>query len=284
MEGHEEKLQFFAQENSVSAADLEEALLYLRQKSSRLSAVGGGPAGGGGGNYPDFLENGTTESSDVNATSAEHPTSADQHTKQLRSELSQVQAHHVEAVNELEKTRSLLRVQANINSEQKNEIEALQQRLLQVKAEFQGQIGEYKKLLDMRASRIHKLEMQLRENTYGQVAKNVNVSSLMTAANSGTSVHTPSGQSLFEIHVQKVNLTKECVVDIGMPEPKIFATWTFYEHDMQYTPVADGPKALIDCSAFYKVKLDDAFLDYLVDSIVQVNTEKIIRSFTEFFH
>ena len=58
--------------------------------------------------------------------------------KQLRSDLSQVQAHHVEAVNELEKTRSLLRVQANINQEQKNEIEALNQRLLQVKAEFQG--------------------------------------------------------------------------------------------------------------------------------------------------
>ena len=56
----------------------------------------------------------------------------------MRSDLSQVQAHHVEAVNELEKTRSLLRVQANINQEQKNEIEALNQRLLQVKAEFQG--------------------------------------------------------------------------------------------------------------------------------------------------
>ena len=76
--------------------------------------------------------------------------------KNLRSELSQIQTHHVEAVNELEKTRSLLRVQATINQEQKMEAETLQQRLFQIKAEFQSQIGEYKKLLDMRAARIHK--------------------------------------------------------------------------------------------------------------------------------
>ena len=38
--------------------------------------------------------------------------------------------------------------------------EALQQRLFQVKAEFQSQIGEYKKLLDMRAARIHKCKCE----------------------------------------------------------------------------------------------------------------------------
>ena len=80
----------------------------------------------------------------------------------------------------------------------------------QVKGEFQGQIGEYKKLLDMRAARIHKLEMQLRESTYGQVSKNVNVSNLMSQT-----VHTPSGQSLFEIHILQANLTKEFLVKLG---------------------------------------------------------------------
>ena len=81
--------------------------------------------------------------------------------KNLRSELSQIQTHHVEAVNELEKTRSLLRVQATINQEQKMEAETLQQRLFQIKAEFQSQIGEYKKLLDMRAARIHKCKWKI---------------------------------------------------------------------------------------------------------------------------
>ena len=141
-----------------------------------------------------------------------------------------------------------MRVQANINLEQKNEIEALQQRLLQVKSEFQGQIGEYKKIFDMKAARIHKLEMQLRESTYGQVSKNVNVNNLMSQT-----VHTPSGQSLFEIHILQANLTKEFILKLGTDEPQIFATWTFYEHDMQYTPVIKGSKPHFDCSAYYKV-------------------------------
>ena len=99
--------------------------------------------------YPDFLET-ADENGEPN------PTGENNIVRNLRSELSQIQTHHVEAVNELEKTRSLLRVQATINQEQKMEAETLQQRLFQIKAEFQSQIGEYKKLLDMRAARIHK--------------------------------------------------------------------------------------------------------------------------------
>lgn len=253
MEGHEEKLKFFAQENSIDAGELEQALLFLRQKATPLAVSRGHQ----GGSFPEFLEPSESSVAASTATSNE--------VKDLRTELSQVQAHHVEAVNELEKTRSLLRVQANINQEQKHEIEALQQRLFQVKSEFQSQIGEYKKLLDMRAARIHKLETQVRDGAYGQVSKQVNMEHLKSHT-----VHTPSGQTLFEIHVQKVNLTKECLLHLGTTEPRIFATWTFYEHDMQYTPVIKGPQALLDCSAYYKVKLDDAFLDFLMDSSVIV--------------
>ncbi len=68
----------------------------------------------------------------------------------------------MESINELEKTRSLLRVQSEINAKQKKEVEALQARLLQVKSEYQGQLTEYKKLLDVRATRIQKMEIQLR--------------------------------------------------------------------------------------------------------------------------
>ena len=255
MEGHEEKLKFFADENSIDAGELEQALMYLRQKSSSpslASARKGTQVG-----LPEFLESTADDDPSKDGRSDA--------VKSLQSELSQVQAYHVEAVNELEKTRSLLRVQANINQEQRNEIEALQQRLFQVKAEFQNQIGEYKKLLDMRAARIHKLEMQVRDNTYGQVSKQINVENLKSHT-----LHTPSGQSLFELHVQKVNLTKESLTHLGTSEPKIFATWTFYHHDMQYTPVIKGPQAVLDCSAYYKVKLDDAFLDFLMDSSVTV--------------
>ena len=149
MEGHEEKLKFFARENSIDASELEQALLYLRQQSSNKQNWKGGKLLNQQNSYPDFLET-ADENGEPN------PTGENNILRNLRSELSQIQTHHVEAVNELEKTRSLLRVQATINQEQKMETETLQQRLFQIKAEFQSQIGEYKKLLDMRAARIHK--------------------------------------------------------------------------------------------------------------------------------
>ena len=244
-EGQDEKLQFFAKENSISSKDLEEALLLMRNK--QVPSISGSM--GTNSDMPSFLAK----------------TTHDDHDADIKAELSELQVRHVEAVNELEKTRSLLKAQASINREQKNEVEALQNRLQQVKAEFQSQLSEYKKLLDMRAARIKKLELQMRETAYG-AAQKLTESQLQKT----TTVHTPSGQSLFEIHMLKAHLTKEILINLGSMEPKIFLTWTLYDHSMQYTPVVAGPEALFDCSAYYKVKLDDAFLEYLSGTTVQV--------------
>ena len=79
-----------------------------------------------------------------------------------------------------------------------------------MKSEFGGQVGEYKKLLDLRASRIQKLESQLRETAYGRLQKGMagRGEDVGVMVGNETSVHTASGQSLFEIHVQKATLTK----------------------------------------------------------------------------
>ena len=70
--------------------------------------------------------------------------------------------------------------------------------------------------------------------------------------------------------VQSIFSFQECLVAIGTDLPPLFATWTFYEHDMQYTPITKGSEAVFDCSAYYKIKLDDAFMDYLAGSSFQV--------------
>ena len=246
IEGKDEA--YFAKEHTVSQEDLEEALALIKQK--KKSAENGGEFEAKG---PSFLESLDGSKSDVQAD--------------MKAELAELQVHHVEAVNELEKTRSLLKAQGNINRELKQEADALKSRLQQVTNEFQVQLGEYKKLLDMRAARIQKLEIQLREAAYSQVQK---LSDTQITA-STTTVHTPSGQSMFEVHVQKAQLTKECLLSIGTDQPPLFATWTFYDHDIQYTPITRGSEAVFDCSAYYKIKLDDSFLDYLSGSNVQVN-------------
>ena len=63
MEGHEEKLKFFAHENSVDAGELEQALLYLRQRSSTIPTKSGGNTS----SVPDFLETSKTFGDDSNS-------------------------------------------------------------------------------------------------------------------------------------------------------------------------------------------------------------------------
>ena len=111
-----------------------------------------------------------------------------------------MQVQYIESINEIEKTRNLLRVQININNEQKKEISILQKRLGSTKQDFQDQLtgkyslligkcitilisdwlSEYQKLLEMRANKIQKLETQLRESAFGSVQKNFNSSHVET--------------------------------------------------------------------------------------------------------
>ncbi|TRY74599.1 hypothetical protein TCAL_00595 [Tigriopus californicus] len=248
IEGQEEKLAYFAKENSINMKELEDALLILRQKNDSVKS------------FPSFLNE--IESGN----------------KDLKVELSEVQVQYVESIHELDKTRSLLRVQGEINGEQKNEINALQTRLQQVKAEYQSQMLEYKKLLEMRANRIQKLENQLRESAYGNLQKNLSKAGHESGSVLGkdTSVHIASGQSLFEIHIQKVHLTQETLVFLGLTEPKLFATWAFYDHDLQYTPMGMGPEAVFDSSSYYKIKLDDSLLDYISEHCVQMDLHLVV--------
>ena len=82
-------------------------------------------------------------------------------------------------------------------------------------------------------------------------------------------MHTSSGQSLFEIHVERARLTQEAVVSAGVPAPRLFAAWTFFDHQPQYTPVCPGPEARFDSSAYYRVRLDDPTLDFLAGQQVR---------------
>ena len=96
-----------------------------------------------------------------------------------------------------------------------------------------------------------------------------------------------------------MSLTQECLLALGVTEPKVFAAWSFYDHHMQYTPMAFGPEAVFDSSAYYKVslatsfeialrnemttfqiRLDDSFLDYVSDgaSAVQFDIHHVVSN------
>ena len=244
IENQEDNIQIFSKENNVDIKELEEALIHLRQKKDIVPSPRKV--------LPSFIDQLNGNDDDV------------------KKELSELQVQYIESINEIEKTRNLLRVQININNEQKKEISILQKRLGSTKQDFQDQLTEYQKLLEIRCSKIQKLETQLRESAFGSVQKNFNNTNidLGQMQSVGTTVHTASGQSLFEIHIQKVILTQEILLLIGIPEPRLFVSWLFYDSEQSYTPVLQGPLVIFDSSSYYKIKLDDSFMEFLMDNEV----------------
>ena len=254
VENQENRINCFASENSVGVKELEEALLYLKQKAVEPPSLTK--------SAPSFLDQLDTED------------------RSLKTELSELQVQYIEAINEIEKTRNLLRVQININTEQKKEISILQKRLGTTKQEFQDQVAECHKLLEMRSTKIQKLESQLRETALGNLQKSWNQSHLETGLveAAGTTVHTASGQSLFELHILRVTLGQEALLSLGLPQPRIFVSWLFYDSAQSYTPVMPGPVANFASSSYYKVKLDDSFLEYLQDTEVLLQVHLAINN------
>ena len=83
-----------------------------------------------------------------------------------------------------------------------------------------------------------------------------------------------------------MSLGQELLLQLGIPEPRLFVSWLFYDSDQSYTPVLQvtnqrsvfhdnqpiktlqGPLAIFDSSSYYKIKLDDSFMEFLSDTEV----------------
>ena len=255
IENQEDRMNFFAKENAVDMKELEEALFHLKQRKDIIPSPRK--------ILPSFMDKLQGNDED-----------------DVKKELAELQVQHIEAVNEIDKTRNLLRVQININNEQKKEISILQKRLGASKQFFQDQISEYQKLLEVRASKIQKLENNLREISLGTLQKTWNSSHVETGQihGSGATVHAASGQSLFEINIQKVSLHENILTMLGVAEPKVFLSWLFYDSDQSYSPVLQGPTAVFNSSSYYKVQLDDSFLEFLMDIDVMFQVHVAIKN------
>ena len=134
--------------------------------------------------------------------------------------------------------------------------------------------------MELRAAKIEKLENQLQETSFGTLEKSLNNSLVETGQihASGTTINAASGQSLFEINIQKISLNQDFLMLIGLSEPRVFLSWVFYNNDQSYTPVLQGPMVVFNSSSYYKVKLDDSFLDFLMESDVMFQVHLAIKN------
>ena len=58
-------------------------------------------------------------------------------------------------------------------------------------------------------------------------------------------------------------LSEDGLEALGDNEPSVFATWEFYEYEIQATPVMKGPRSEYQFTSQYLVKVDDFFLHYI---------------------
>ena len=74
--------------------------------------------------------------------------------KVLNGKLINLQSELVETVGELDKSRHLLITQVKINDDYKKEVNLIQSKMEENKAEYDARMLEYAQLLDLRAARI----------------------------------------------------------------------------------------------------------------------------------
>ncbi|XP_030832103.1 protein fantom isoform X2 [Strongylocentrotus purpuratus] len=253
LEELQEKMKFFTKESAVDWNEMEEALILVKKRKER------------GTQDLDFLEKVDDE---IN--------------RDMKIQMGGLQAEHADTVNELEKTRNMLLLQNKINRDYKQEVDSSTRRLEDYKQEYETKLDEYAQLLDIRAARIKKLERQMKDVAYG--TKQFKMADI--APDEGDyeevdeSIKLERGQNLMEIHIEKISFSKEGLRELGDNEPATFATYEFFEFELQSTPVVKGDKPVFKFTSQYRVTVDDFFLHHLMKGATTLEVHQAIG--TEF--
>lgn len=229
-------MKFYNQESDINADELSEALLLLKaqkeQKNGDLS----------------FLEK---VDSKIN--------------QDVERSMRELQATHAETVQELEKTRNMLIMQHKINKDYQMEVETVTQKMENLQQDHELKLEQYVHLLDIRASRIQKLEAQLKDIAYGtkQYKFKPEIMPDDSVDEFDETIHLERGENLFEIHINKVTFSSEVLQASGDKEPVTFCTYAFYDFELQTTPIVRGLHPEYDFTSQYLVHVNDFFLQYI---------------------
>ncbi|XP_062465117.1 protein fantom [Pezoporus occidentalis] len=189
----------------------------------------------------------------------------DDNHKDLEHSMRELQLAHAETVQELEKTRNMLILQHKINKDYQNEVEAVTQKMESLQKDYEVKLEQYVHLLDIRAARIRKLEAQLGDIIYGTKPYKSKPEILPgdPMDEFDETLHLQRGENLFEIHISKVIFSSAVTQAFGVCEPATFCTYSFYDFELQATPIVYGPTPSYDFTSQYHVQADDCFLHYM---------------------
>ncbi|XP_044283603.1 protein fantom isoform X2 [Varanus komodoensis] len=232
-----DRMKFFTKDSNLDAAELSEALMLIKVRRQEAS-----------GNLP-FLEK--VDDDNVH--------------KDLERSMRELQATHAETVQELERTRNMLIVQHKINKDYQAEVESVTQKMEALQRDYELKLEQYVHLLDVRATRIRKLEAQLKDIAYGTKLYKFRPDILPgdPVDEFDETAHLERGENLFEIHISRVLFSAEAAKSFGDQEPATFCTYAFYDFELQTTPVVRGLNPAYNFTSQYLVRVDDFFLQYI---------------------
>ncbi|KAM8982955.1 protein fantom isoform 2-T4 [Ara ararauna] len=230
------RMKFLTKESDIDVAEFGEALLHIKiQKQQQNGDLV-------------FLEK-----------------VEDDNHKDLERSMRELQLTHAETVQELEKTRNMLILQHKINKDYQNEVEAVTQKMESLQKDYEVKLEQYVHLLDIRAARIRKLEAQLGDVVYGTKPYKSKPEILPgdPVDEFDETLHLQRGENLFEIHISKVIFSSAVMQAFGVCEPATFCTYSFYDFELQATPIVYGRTPSYDFTSQYLVQADDCFLHYM---------------------
>ncbi|NXW82899.1 FTM protein, partial [Alopecoenas beccarii] len=196
--------------------------------------------------------------------------------KDLKHSMQELQLMHAETVQELEKTRNMLIVQHKINEDYQAEVEAVTQKMESLRKDYDLKLQQSVHLLDIRAARIRKLEAQLRDVAYGTKPHKSRPEILPgdPPAEFAETLHLERGENVFEIHISRAIFSSGAMHAFGDHEPATFCTYSFYDFELQVTPVVYGLSPLYNFTSQHLVQANDCFLYYIQHSSVTLEVHQ----------
>ncbi|KAL7749751.1 hypothetical protein RI367_004981 [Sorochytrium milnesiophthora] len=231
-EQQQEKLSMFAHANGISVLDIQEALAIIKWRKHK--------------NIP----------LDVIMAS-------DDILKESSSVVS-LRADYLTSLQDLDKTKKLLSVQEAINVDYKRDLTALRTKWTGLKSEYETRQSELARLLDIRQTRILRLERQLRTSYYGK--KTLQGDDTEADADAVDNDTPALVVSLYQLTLKRPSSLNAVY----------FVSSDFYTFDTVVSPLAAGPSAHFGFTVCFPLVADHATLSYLHRNTLSVDVWELV--------
>ena len=178
-------------------------------------------------------------------------------------ELSDLQIEYASLVTELEKANNLLDVQYKLNKVYQDESISLKVKYDNIRRNYDKQESENAKLLDIRAHKINKLEMQLRDIAYGTKPVKIDAVNLKDESH----VYLEKGQNILNVHLGKLFMSHDDVVN---SDEQLLMVLNFYHFESLISRQVLPINADFNTTSKFIVNTDQNFLNSLKYDLAQM--------------